>query len=127
MPAAGFYGADSVEYKIVYQADQTLYATAKIYLTVVNNSGVAEVQYSALKVSPNPAHDMIHLSIDNTLSSNASLSIYDMMGKLKYSINFTGTEKSVSLNLNSIGLHEGVYMLVLDEQNKKSVSRLVVQ
>ncbi len=127
MPATDFYGNDSIVYKIIYQANPSLNATAKIYLTVVNNSGVAEVRYSALKVNPNPARDIVHLSLNNSLSSDATLSFFDMMGKLKYSINLAGTEKSVSLNLKSIGIREGVYLLVLDEQNKKSVSKLVVQ
>jgi len=126
-PESGFYGEDSIVYKIAYQADATLYSTAKVYFTVVDNTGIGELSsVSTLKVNPNPATAVIHIPLSSTISSQATLTITDMQGKAVYTTKLAGDEKDIYLNLDGIGIQSGIYLVVLKDQHKIATNRLVV-
>lgn len=126
-PELGFFGEDSIVYKIAYQADATLYSTAKVYFTVVDNTGVGELSsVSTLKVTPNPATNVIHIPLSSTTSGKATLTITDMQGKTVYTTKLAGDEKDLYLNLNGIGMRSGVYLVVLKDQRKIAANRLIV-
>lgn len=126
-PETGFYGEDSVVYRIAYQADATLYSTAKAFFTVVNNSGVNELSsVGTLKVMPNPATAIIHIPLSLTNSGQASLTITDMQGKTVHTTMLSGVEKDVYLNLDGLGIQAGIYLIVLKDQQGISANRLVV-
>ncbi|MDY0078536.1 MAG: phospholipase D-like domain-containing protein, partial [Bacteroidales bacterium] len=126
-PELGFFGEDSIVYKIAYQADATLYSTAKVYFTVVDNTGIGELSsVNTLKVNPNPATAVIHIPLSSTISSQATLTITDMQGKAVYTTKLAGDEKDIYLNLDGIGIQSGVYLVVLKDQHKIATNRLIV-
>jgi hypothetical protein len=126
-PETGFYGEDSIVYKIAYQADATLYSTAKAYFTIVNNSGVNELSsIGTLKVMPNPATATVHIPLIMNNRGQATLTITDMQGKTVYSASLSGNEKDVYLNLDGLRIQSGIYLIVLKDQQGISANRLVV-
>lgn len=126
-PETGFYGEDSIVYKIAYQADATLYSTAKAYFTIVNNSGVNELSsIGTLKVMPNPATATVHIPLIMNNRGQATLTITDMQGKTVYSARLSGNEKDVYLNLDGLRIQSGIYLIVLKDQQGISANRLVV-
>ncbi|PKP54131.1 MAG: hypothetical protein CVT92_00965 [Bacteroidetes bacterium HGW-Bacteroidetes-1] len=127
MPNEGFFGTDSVIYKIAYQADPSLFSTAKIYVTVINNSSISELNgHSVLKIIPNPAKNVIHIPLSTMMDGKATITIFDLFGKQRFTVNLQGNEKEFYLNLAGVGIESGIYTVVLEEDNKLSTSRLII-
>jgi len=116
LPTEGYYGNDSVVYKIAYQADPSLYATAKVYITVVNNIGIAELpEQSALKITPNPvSNGNFNLSVNVPSAQSADIQIIDISGKSVYSapVNLKSGDNTISYTIP--GVNSGVYFLKLN-------------
>ena len=113
-PNQGFYGTDSMEYRITYQAAPTLFSIAKIYFTVIDNSGIDEIfGAGTVNVFPNPAKDKINVSFNAKDQADLQISLNDLSGKQvltnKYSV--TKGENQLSVDVN--GLSKGVYVLNL--------------
>ena len=113
-PNQGFYGTDSMEYRITYQAAPTLFSIAKIYFTVIDNSGIDEIfGAGTVSVFPNPAKDKINVSFNAKDQADLQISLNDLSGKQvltnKYSVAKGENQLSVDVN----GLSKGVYVLNL--------------
>lgn len=127
-PASGFYGQDSVVYKIAYSAEPALYSTAKVYINVVNSSAIGEISEKAgMHISPNPAKDEIIINLSQANTGNATVTFFDLMGSKCLEINLNGSEKEVHLNLNNSVLSPGVYMVKLSNGSNFATQKLIVQ
>ncbi len=126
-PAEGFFGQDSIVYKIVYKAEQSLFATAKIYINVVDNSGVEENAWKdILRISPNPAKDEINIQLPNALNSDLTLSLYDLMGRQRIVFDLNDIDYIIHLNLSDAMLEPGIYLVALKDEKTILTGRLVI-
>ena len=67
-----------------------------------------------LKVFPNPANDVINVTLDaNALGNNAVITVVDMTGKVVLSENVS----DASTQLNIASLKNGVYQLRITSEN----------
>jgi len=127
LPNPEFIGLDSIVYKIVYKAEQSLFATAKIYINVIDNSGVEEnAAKENLTISPNPAKDEINIQLSSTLNRNATLSLYDLMGKQRIVLNLKDNQQLIHLNLSNARLEPGIYIVALKDEKTIITGRLVI-
>ena len=129
LPAEGYFGSDSVVYKIAYMADPTLTSTAKIYITVVNNIGIAELPgQSPLKITPNPVSDgNFSLTVNVPSAQSAVMQIVDIAGKSVYS-----TPASLKSGDNTISyiipeVNPGVYFLKLSTSTMTWTKKIVFE
>lgn len=126
-PNTGFLGQDSVVYKITYNAAPTLFATAKIYITVNDNDGIDEYSVKGtLNVSPNPAKDEINIRLLSPLSGNATLTLFDLMGKQHLFVSLTEKEQNVHISLKNTGLNPGVYIVALKDESTVLTGRIII-
>jgi phosphatidylserine/phosphatidylglycerophosphate/cardiolipin synthase-like enzyme len=126
-PATGFLGQDSIVYKIVYNADPTLFASAKVYISVVNDNGIGELNsHSTLNISPNPAKDVFYIHLADNLSGKAQLTIFDLMGNKMINTELVGNEKSIHIDLRKANLKQGLYMVVLEDEKTLLTGRLII-
>ena len=114
LPNAGFHGTDSVVYKIAYQAEPTLFAIAKIYFTVIDNSGIDEIfGAGTVSVFPNPAKDKINVSFNAKDQADLQISLNDLSGKQVFVNKYSVTKGENQLSVDVNGLSKGVYVLNL--------------
>jgi hypothetical protein len=127
LPAAGFVGQDSVVYKITYQAATNLSATAKIYITVQDDSGINDFAGVArLNIYPNPAKDEINIPLLAQLQGEAVVKVFDLLGNQKLEIAVKSNEPQLKLNIGNAGLKPGVYMVSLQDEKTLSAGRLII-
>jgi hypothetical protein len=127
LPAAGFVGQDSVVYKITYQAATNLSATAKIYITVQDDSGINDFAGIArLNIYPNPAKDEINIPLLAPLQGEAVVKVFDLLGNQKFEIAVKSNEPQLKLNIGNAGLKPGVYMVSLQDEKSLSAGRIII-
>lgn len=127
LPETGFHGQDSVVYKITYQAATNLFATAKIRINVLDDSGIGELSgYNFLNIYPNPAKDEIFLQLKEQLTGEATLTIFDLLGNQKFGVNVNSHELQIHLNISGAGLKPGIYMVSLKDEKTLSAGRLII-
>jgi hypothetical protein len=78
------------------------------------------------RIYPNPVTDLINLNYTLDKGGNVDLSIYDLTGKKVFSRSFGYYfEGSHELSF-SLDLHEGIYMMVLESGQQRSVEKIRV-
>ncbi len=127
LPNTGFIGQDSIVYKITYTAAPTLYASATVYINVIDDSGINEnfVQ-NGLNITPNPAKDEINIKFSSNLKGNATLTFFDLMGNQKFEICPSYSENHIHVNFRSAGLKPGVYLVALKDESTVLTGRLII-
>jgi phosphatidylserine/phosphatidylglycerophosphate/cardiolipin synthase-like enzyme len=128
-PNAGFSGIDSVTYKIAYTADPSKFATAKIYITVVDNTGIDVITaQNSLKISPNPVKDgIIHLSVNMPSAQCGMMQIMDMTGKTVFTSPVFLKAGDNALNYSLIRQNKGIYSLRLTTPNKTWSKKIIFE
>ena len=114
-PASGFIGVDSITYKIAYQALPDLSSTAKVYITVIDASGINDnPSISSLVVYPNPAaNGSFHISCSMKVADQATIQLIDLTGKqvFEQQVKLNSGENLFDYNLSE--LNQGTYFLRL--------------
>ncbi len=127
LPAEGFSGLDSIIYKIEYKAAPDLFATAKIYINVVDDSGLDDIsRQTGMSIFPNPARDIINIHFSTPVNGKASLAILDLFGKIRYEVNLTDNEDGIQIDPNSVWLKPGIYIVRLSKGNSFAIQKLVI-
>ena len=75
-----------------------------------------------VEVFPNPAKDRINLRFGEAGSSDASICMYDMTGRLVYAANTTDQAVAIS----TFDLPNGLYTLVIQTCDERVVERVMV-
>lgn len=127
LPDAGFLGQDSIVYKIAYQAAPDLFATAKIYINVVEDFGINEFAgKNGLIISPNPAKDEVNIQLSTILNGKAKFTVFDLMGNQRFEAMVEGNEPQIRFNPGSIGLKPGIYLVALKDEKTMLTGRLII-
>lgn len=80
----------------------------------------------SIAVSPNPATDMLRVSVNLKQSAQVSLSVYDVQGKSVLPEQKSCESKIHQLNVPVINLNKGVYNLIIKTDNDLMSSRKIV-
>jgi len=126
-PNDGFYGTDSITYKVVYNANSTLFASAKVYFTVIDNSGVDELFFGGINIYPNPADNYLNVSFTSLDNTEVEISMTDISGRIVLRENSsisTGYNK-IDIDLNSF--NAGIYFLKISEGSSSVDFKVVVK
>jgi len=127
MHANGFYGQDSIVYRIEYKAEPTLFATAKIYITVINENAIGEYSvHKGLHISPNPAKDEINIELLSPLDNNGTLTLFDLAGKQRFVVELKNTEHQIHVNLRNSGLKPGIYLVSIKDSQTLLTGKLII-
>jgi len=112
MPNQGFYGTDSITYKIAYKAEPTLFATTKIYITVIDNSGIDELLVKdQVTIYPNPTTGGVNISFISKQDFNLDITINDISGRQILNNNYHAKQGINNLNLKLEKFGQGIYFL----------------
>ncbi|HRC31933.1 MAG TPA: M43 family zinc metalloprotease [Bacteroidia bacterium] len=91
---------------------------------VREDGGYATFDESDLSVSPNPTNSNIALMFESQTNGNATIVVYDAMGKLAGTITNAVVEGSNIVNINLVDYKSGLYFVEL--RNGDSTSRIKV-
>jgi hypothetical protein len=127
-PSEGFYGTDSVTYKIAYQAEPTLFATAKVYFTVIDNSTVDDLfVVGKINIYPNPADNQINISFSTMKNTNLDLTLADISGRIILQERYFTTLGVNKHQINLDGISDGIYLLNITENSNSFRYKVVVK
>lgn len=74
-------------------------------------------------VWPNPANDVINISLNEGVENGANAAIYDVQGRLVLSTALLNTENSISVQ----DLAKGVYMVTIKNGSKTEVEKIIIK
>jgi len=106
--SAGTYNVMLVAMNGICENDTTF-----ITVVVTNPTGIVEGENLNLSIYPNPADDIINVSISNSNSETGKLNLYDMMGKLIFSkqINIGTSTNVYRISKSDLKLAIGQYSI----------------
>ncbi len=94
------------------------------YGDVLQTLGISENNARKIVLYPNPtSNEFTFLTSENINFENASLEIYDLLGRKVQSKKL----KSISEKINVSNLKSGTYIVILNSDSKRFVSKLVVE
>jgi hypothetical protein len=112
-----------------YQSTTQGTVTTKEFYASVNAAvmvGVKEHELANnLQVFPNPASDLLTVSLDNSSGENVSLSLQNLMGQTVKEFNL-GNHTSIKSALDVTGLSKGIYLLNVKAGNSSSLKKVVI-
>ncbi len=103
--------------------DEELYGVAlngeivKEQVVIEPADGIQEENLLGVSIYPNPAKDYVEINIEDVISHDLSLQVYDMLGKLIESQSIT--EQTTQLNIKN--LEKGVYILKIGNSTKRLI------
>ena len=77
-------------------------------------------------VYPNPAKDEINIQLSTAINGKAILTIFDLMGNQRFETKVEVIEQQLQLNLRSIGLNPGIYLIALKDEKTMLTGRLII-
>jgi phosphatidylserine/phosphatidylglycerophosphate/cardiolipin synthase-like enzyme len=114
-PNQGFLGKDTVTYRITYVDAPELYATAKIYISVVDNFGIDDLTGETnFIISPNPVKDgIINMAVNMPEGQDGKMQLMDMTGKKLLTLPISLTAGNNTLSYPVTSMSKGIYFLQL--------------
>jgi hypothetical protein len=85
------------------------------------------VDNGQLTVYPNPAHDKVTVSIDVKESTDLTLQLMDVSGRVVLSQSETGTSGLNTYDLNLMHLSKGIYMLEVKSAGDNWKTKVIVE
>jgi endonuclease I len=123
-PDNNFEGVDTVEYKITYTADNSLYSIAKIIISVGSTS---IIQKNNLEVSifPSPSSGFITVNLNETQNFNGQINVFNLSGQNVFTkdVSFFGNQQKLDLN----HLDKGMYLIQFDLNNDSIIKKVVFE
>lgn len=130
-PATGLASAGIYRIKVTHKG-QSLDSGSQKFTLVVSGGvigetvGVEKINFTDLKIYPNPASEILNISADIASIEGAVVSIYDMLGKKVYQNNslfvFDG---EASIDVSSF--ESGVYLVEILKENKIETKKIIIK
>jgi Zn-dependent metalloprotease len=95
-------------------------------LTVLDCSGINEIDAQLFSVYPNPADDKLTIELKSSITGYAKIYVTDLIGKTVYSSAFTSIE-SRQLSIDISSFNTGVYLINLITNDQKHVEKLIIK
>jgi serine protease AprX len=86
-------------------------------------AGVGENELSFFSMWPNPANDVLNVTLDSGLEDNAALEMYDVQGRLVLRNKLLTQNSSVTIN----ALNSGIYIVKITNGVKTATKKLIIK
>ena len=93
----------------------------------IDPTGISNEVISGMKIYPNPASDAVNVTFSSEESSNAVLSIMNLMGQMVYTTNVSIQEGYNMVNVPVNQLRAGIYMVNIKSNKGTSTQKLIVK
>jgi hypothetical protein len=122
---SNYTGIASVSIAAANLCGNSDWSTTEVLLK--NTLGVNEISNIAFSIFPNPASGKIKLQINNRINEACTISIINMLGETVYSEIITDKGTNFSFETNLSFLSNGVYKVVLSNNESRIVKNLVIK
>ena len=120
-PFSSGTGTITINYSYI---DANNCSASSIRNVVVNLcTGIEELEATSISVYPNPAKDKLVVKLDRSYTAATTIELFDVVGKLVMVENTT----AAVTNLNVSKLAKGVYTVVINSSDHKSVIVMVIK
>ena len=135
IPTTALNGATRMRIQMQYNSYVSTSCTTYTYgevedytVNIVGNVALNRVNdnISNYVLFPNPTSDVIHLNMVSEKAESKQFSIYNSVGQLQYSVNYSLSEGMNYVEFNTAELEKGIYVLKIDGEQPKTV-RFAVQ
>lgn len=105
-----------------------LFYTGRFWQPTVGIEEPTEVKnsYLKLKIFPNPTNQAVNIEIDGSSNTDATVSIYDLSGRLVFSNTYMILQGSNVVNVNVENLNKGTYLIKTQVDGKTYSNKLMV-
>ncbi len=117
-PATAGAGTFTLTYN--YTNANSCSASATRTVSVSLCTGITEVTNTAFSIYPNPAKDVLYITMDGSLTK-AELELYDALGKLVIAEKITDNQMSLDIT----GLAKGIYTVRIVAGNEQVTRRMI--
>ena len=89
---------------------------------------VEQVSYNPdnIKIWPNPAHQIMHVTLHDLMDKNATIELYDITGKSVLESQYIQSMSPNQWLLNTATLKNGIYILQVNNGNKVITSKVTI-
>ena len=94
---------------------------------IICSVGIADVGRMHVSISPNPAAGILNLSIANSGSNILAIEIMNVQGQIVYRKNTVKITTGFSHQVDISGFEKGIYYLKINDGEKVSVHKIVLQ
>ena len=84
-------------------------------------------ELSGLTAYPNPATDLVKIKSDEMLKGDVTISVVSIYGQVVNSFSVDGTELTRGVELNTSGLSQGVYTIIIGNEQSNGIIRFIKQ
>jgi hypothetical protein len=80
-----------------------------------------------ITVVPNPAREYTILMIDGAEKTEKDVTMLDVYGKLVFKVRVKAKENRLELDLNTLGVHPGIYMIRVSDGHRQKTEQLMIE
>ena len=102
------------------------YSNAKHLFKELDNTAISV----KITIFPNPSNGQLNINLKNAQDTKYNVEVFDVYGKLIYKeevINITGSEFNTEINLTSLNLSNGLYILNVKTDNQILSKRIMIE
>jgi hypothetical protein len=90
------------------------------------STGIENKKNSSFRVSPNPAHGVVNISLKKNPTGNIRISVFDLAGRKVLCRDYAASSFSGALTMNLPSLSPGIYDFRLEENGKSIGSEKII-
>ncbi|MFM7016719.1 MAG: M4 family metallopeptidase [Bacteroidota bacterium] len=128
IPTTALNGTTRMRIQMQYNAypttSCTTYTSGEVEDYTVNITGNAarlSEQFNNYVLFPNPTTDVLHLNMVSEKAESKMFNIYNSIGQLQYTVNYSLAEGMNYVEFNTSELEKGIYILKIDGEQPKSM------
>lgn len=94
-------------------------------INVESSLSVADNELTGISLFPNPANNQVNIVLPSSITGTTTLEITNSLGQVVRSLQSTVSGGNMSIDVSGLSL--GMYFIAIENQNKKTVEKLIVR
>ncbi len=94
---------------------------------VITGVGIDELTAGSVSVYPNPTNGLFHVTVNNAVFSQLTISVIDLQGKEVFSTMDKNITSGYNKQINLEGLSKGIYYVRINTGTDMKVQKLIIQ
>ena len=92
---------------------------------VLSTSSFENSELSRVSIYPNPASDLVNIALPNTINGRVEIEVTNSLGQVVERLESSNASDLISIDVSSFS--KGLYFIGIDNQNKKTVQKIIVR
>ncbi len=123
MPTAGVYDVTLT----VSDGTDSHSITMEDYITVDVCSDIKNNNFNKFSVYPNPNNGIFTVEFGNVLEENVTIKVLNTLGNVVYKAEDVSVQSSFKQTIDLSNLHKGLYFLVIENYQGRTINRIIIR